>query len=103
MMDYLVESCWLARPEVFLFVAACVVLMIDAFLPERLRHLTYYCIQAVLAAAFFIALPQFNQTTGLEMAFDGHYLLDKLAVISKLFMYVFSILAFAYAYAYNRA
>lgn len=102
-MDYLVESCWLARPEVFLFVAACVVLMIDAFLPERLRHLTYYCIQAVLAAAFFIALPQFNQTTGLEMAFDGHYLLDKLAVISKLFMYVFSILAFAYAYAYNRA
>lgn len=102
-MNFLMQSWWMALPEVFLLCAACFVLLIDAFLPPRLQHLTYYFIQASLVGAFLIALPQFSAVNGVVTTFGGHYLLDKLAIISKLFMYVFSSFAFAYAYAYGRA
>lgn len=102
-MDLSMQSLWVALPEVFLLCAVCVVLLVDVFLPKHFRHLTYYVIQATLIVAFFLALPQFNLTNGRLLAFDGHYVLDKLAIISKLFIFGFSVLAFAYARAYARA
>lgn len=101
-MDLSMQSLWVALPEVFLLCAVCVVLLVDVFLPKHHRHLTYYVIQATLITAFFLALPQFNLTNGRLLAFDGHYVLDKLAIISKLFIFGFSVLAFAYARAYAR-
>lgn len=102
-MDLSIQSLWIALPEVFLLCAVCTVLLVDVFLPTRLKHYTYYLIQATLVLAFLLTLPQFTQTNGRVLAFEGHYVLDRLATLSKLFIFGYSIFAFAYARAYARA
>lgn len=92
-----------ALPEIFLLSMACLILLVDAFLPERHRLITYVLVQFTLIAAFIITIPQFKQYAEPAFAFDQQYMVDRLAVISKLFMYLFSLFAFAYAREYIEA
>lgn len=92
-----------AMPEIFILCMACVVLVVDVFVPERHRIVTYILTQATLVIAFVLTLPQFKEYPQPVITFSGHYVLDKLAVISKLFIYLFSLFAFAYARDYLKA
>jgi NADH-quinone oxidoreductase subunit N len=92
-----------ALPEIFLLVAACVILVIDVSLPARLRYVTYALIQGVLGGAFILALLQFQEYPEPLYSFSGHFVIDKLAVLSKLTIYLFSFFAFAYARDYIRS
>jgi NADH-quinone oxidoreductase subunit N len=89
-----------ALPEIFLLCMACLILLVDVYVPERRRIVTYFLVQATLVAAFFLTLPQFREYQEPIITFSGGYILDKLAVLSKLFMYLFSLFAFAYAREY---
>ncbi len=90
-------------PEIFILCMACVVLVVDVFVPARYRIITYILTQATLIIAFILTLPQFKDYPQPVITFSGHYVLDKLAVISKLFIYLFSSFAFAYARDYLKA
>lgn len=94
-MDFLA-----ALPEIVILSMACVILIIDAFLSEKHRDVTYWLVQATLAVAFFITLPQFQDYPAPILSFSGNYAVDDLAVTTKLFMYLFSFFAFAYAREY---
>lgn len=92
-----------ALPEIFMLAAVCFVLVVDVSLPARLRYVTYALIQGVLGGAFILALLQFQEYPEPIYSFSGHYVIDKLAVLSKLSIYLFSFFAFAYARDYIRS
>jgi len=93
----------IARPEIMILCMACIILVIDAFLPARLRIMTYALVQVTLVAAFLLALSQFGDYPEPIISFGGNYVLDDLAVTSKLFIYAFSFFAFTYARDYIQA
>lgn len=99
-MNSLIPSFHLYLPEAFLLGMTAIILLIDVFLPSRYRIVTYVLVQLSLIAAFAITLPQFKEYPVSIIAFSGNYILDKLAVISKLFIYLFSFFAFAYSREY---
>lgn len=90
----------LASPEIFLLSMVCVALIADVILSARYRNATYYVVQASLIGVFFITLPQFKEYSSPIILFSGGYVIDKLAVLSKLFIYLFSFFAFLYAREY---
>jgi len=90
----------LAAPEIALLIMSCVILLVDVFSPQRLRHLTFLLVQATLVAAFLLAIAQYRHHAELLTTFSGHYVVDKLAILLKLFIYVMSFAAFAYAREY---
>ncbi len=102
-MNDLLTQLSIALPEIFILVMACIILLVDAFLPSPYRIVTYLLVQFTLVAAFFLTLPSFAKVTQPLIAFNQHYILDKLAVLSKLFIYFFSFFAFAYARDYLKA
>lgn len=102
-MDFTLPQFSLALPEIFLLAMMSITLVVDVYLPERHRNITYALVQAAVAGAFLLTVLQFNQYPTQEMTFSGHYVIDKLAVISKLFIFLFSFFAFAYARDYIKS
>lgn len=102
-MNVLIPQISIALPEIFLLCAISIILIVDVFLPERFRVLTYYLSQMTLVAVFLLTLPQFGQYYTPELTFSGHYVVDKLAVLSKLFIYLFTFFAFVYAKDYIKS
>lgn len=94
----------IALPELCLLGMACFILLIDAFFPRRQYVTSHFLVQMALIIAFFAALPQFQHFYPNPIfAFSGNYVLDDLAVTSKLFIYVFSLFSFMYARDYLAA
>ena len=102
-MEYSLAQFISAMPEIFLLAMACIILVVDVSLPERHRYLTYALIQVTLVGAFLLTLLQFGEYPTPVITFSGHYVVDKLAVLSKLCIYLFSFFAFAYARDYIRS
>lgn len=90
----------IALPEIFILSMACVILIIDAYVSEKRRHYIYYLVQFTLIGAFIFALPEFKDYSFPTVIFSGNYVVDKLAVLSKLCIYVFCFFSFIYARAY---
>lgn len=99
-MEFLMPQFSVALPEIFLLCAACFILMVDVYLPARFRFVTYLLVQLSLVIVFLLTLPQYREYPIPIITFSGNYIVDKLAVISKLFIYLFSFFAFEYARAY---
>lgn len=91
--DYL-----LLAPEIFVLAMACGILVLDLFLTDRNRVLTYWLTQATLLGAFLITL---NGGAGeSQHAFGGTFISDPMADGLKLFIYLVTAAAFAYARPY---
>src|SRR3990167_1598204 len=102
-MNFLLPQFVVAFPEIFLLTMACIILMMDVFISVRYQFLTYWLVQWTLIVAFIIVLPELKDYPDPVITFSGHYILDKLAVISKLFIYLFSFFAFIYAREYIKS
>jgi len=89
-----------ALPEIFLLCMACFILLVDVFVKESHRILTYLLIQLTLVGAFLMTLPQFVNYPAPTVTLGGQYIVDKLAILTKVFIYIFSIFSFAYAREY---
>lgn len=99
-MDITLSQLTMALPEILLLCLGCFVLVLDVYLPERYRYFTYIAVQAGLVVVFIMTLPQFGEYRQAQLAFSGNYVVDKLAVLTKLFIYIFGFIAFAYAREY---
>jgi len=99
-MDLSIPQFSIALPEIFLLAMACIILLVDVFISDRYRIVTYYLIQITLVVTFLLTVPQFKNYPQPVLTFSGNYVIDRLAVISKLFIYLFSSFAFAYAREY---
>ena len=87
-----------ASAEIVLFGMACVVLVVDVWLPERYRRLTYQLSQASLAGAVLLVLATFPETR--VTTFDGTFVADPMAAVLKAFILVVSAFGFFYSRVY---
>ena len=73
-----------AAAEIFLLGMACVVLVVDVYLPERSRRLTYQLSQASLAGAALLVLATFPETRA--ATFEGGFVADPMGAVLKVFI-----------------
>lgn len=86
-------------PELFMLLAACVTLLTGVFLGNRARLTPFVLAQLSLVIAAGLTLNQFFNMSE-TIAFHDMFVLDKLAILSKLCIYLFSFIAFFYARPY---
>ena len=89
-----------AMPEIFVFSMACAILVIDLFLSDRLRVVSYWLTQATLVGAALLTL-KFAATAPVS-TFSGMFVADRLADLLKLGTYVITLFVFAYSRDYLR-
>ena len=77
-----------ATAEIFLLGMACIVLVVDVYLPERFRRFTYQLSQASLAGAALLVLATFPETRA--TTFEGTFVADPMAAVLKMFILVVS-------------
>lgn len=102
-MEFILPQFSLAMPEYFLLGMICLVLLVDVWLPLRFKFITYALTQGTMGGAFILAMLQFHEYPEPIFTFSGHYVVDKLAILSKLSIYVFSFFTFAYARDYIKS
>ena len=78
-----------ALPEIFILCMACLILIVDVTVSEQHRIVTYLLVQVTIFGAFALTLTQFGDYPQAIVTFGGQYVVDKLAVLTKLFIYVF--------------
>ena len=84
-----------ASAEIFLLCMGCVVLLVDVWLPDRYRRLTYQLSQASLAGAALLVLVTFPEAR--ITTFDGTFVADRMAGVLKTFLLVVSGFGFFYS------
>ena len=84
-----------ASAEIFLLCMGCVVLLVDVWLPDRYRRLTYQLSQASLAGAALLVLVTFPESR--ITTFDGTFVADQMAAVLKTFLLVVSGFGFFYS------
>lgn len=87
-----------ASAEAFVITALCVILVIDVFLTDRSRWLTYVLSLLTLAGAAYMTVRYGVQ--GRVTAFDGMYIADPMGDVLKLFSYGTVAVAFLYSREY---
>ncbi len=87
-----------AMPEIFLLIMACVVLLVDLFLPEEKRNFSY--VLAQLGLIVTIALILMNPAQHTTLAFNDFYIHDRLSDVLKLFVLIISFCVFVYSREY---
>lgn len=87
-------------PEIVLLCATSLVLILDLFIPERSKVLTYFLAQIAL----FVTLLCTVLTTSVEVqhAFSGVYVRDNMADLLKIAVYIATFITFLYAKDYLR-
>jgi NADH-quinone oxidoreductase subunit N len=91
-----------AMPEIFVLCMASAILLVDVFIKERFRIVTYILVQATIVISFLLSISQYRNYTNPMVTFSGNYVLDKLSVLVKLFVLVSSFFAFVYGREYLR-
>jgi NADH-quinone oxidoreductase subunit N len=87
-------------PEIFLLVMACVVLVVDVFIEQSRRNLTYSLSQlSLLVTAALITLGEADQRV---LAFSDMFVQDQLADTLKLFILAITFVIFVYSRDYLR-
>lgn len=89
-----------AAPDIFLLCATSFILLLDVFLVERFRIATYLLTQAALIISFIWVGTQYHNYLHPIITFSGHYILDQLAVLTKMFVLLTTVFAFIYARQY---
>jgi NADH-quinone oxidoreductase subunit N len=99
-MQFDISSLIPVLPETFLLTMACVVLVVDLFLKEEQRIMSYALSQVTLLAAIPLTLLVGGGET--QVVFDGSYIRDAMGDLLKVAIYVVTIGAFLYAKDYLR-
>jgi NADH-quinone oxidoreductase subunit N len=90
----------LAAPEMFVLAATCVVLLVDLFLTERTRWVTFMLALLTLAGASWITtVTGFPERT---VGWHGTYVADPLSSLLKIVAYGAVAVAFLYGHGYLR-
>lgn len=100
-MSYPIPSFGSVAPELFVLGMACVVLLVDLFLREENRTVSYLLAQVTLAGAIAITLYQAPYQAA--VTFDGTFVRDMFSDVLKVFVYVITAVAFLYSRDYLRA
>src|SRR3989344_3312473 len=99
-MKFVIPEMMPALPEIFVFSMACAILVIDLFLSDRLRVISWWLAQATLVGAALLTL---KVSTGTPVyTFSRMFVADRLADFLKLGTYGITFFVFAYSRDYLR-
>lgn len=90
----------LAVPEIFVLSMACLILVIDLFLSDRHRPVTYLLSQATLAGTAILVLGLYSPEV--RHTFGGSFVLDPMAIWLKVFICLVAAVVFLYSQEYLR-
>jgi NADH-quinone oxidoreductase subunit N len=92
-----------AIPEIFVLAMICITLLIGVFFEKRFKNISYYLVQCTLVVAALLTWHVFSHyDAGAKVfTFEGSFLLDKLSVLLKLFIYLSAFMTFFYSRQYN--
>ena len=99
-MEYNLATLQPVLPEMFLLTAACLILVIDLFLTDRTRLLTYGLSLATLIGA--VALTQYAAGPEREIILDGSFVRDPMSDVLKTGLLLVTLFGFVYAKDYLR-
>ncbi len=91
----------LAMPEIFLLCMTCIVLVVDLFMSDKRRIITYLLAQLSLLGAVVITYNQMDGET--VRGFSDSFVRDAMGDILKIFIYVITAVVFLYARPYLQA
>ena len=89
-----------AAPEIFLMVMACITLVVDVYVSERYRLLTYQLTQAAMIGTAVLVILLFPHSP--QISFSGTFVNDAMASVLKVAALLVSFFAFFYARTYLR-
>ncbi len=87
-----------AVPEIFVLSMACTILIVDTFLSEKNRVITYLLSQATLLGAAVLTVTMHSATP--QVTFSGTFISDGLADVLKVFIYLITAVVFLYSREY---
>jgi NADH-quinone oxidoreductase subunit N len=90
-----------ALPEIFLLGMACLILLLDLFLSERSRIVTYLLAQSTLLGALLLTVGLYEE--GRALTFSDTFVIDPMGSVLKAFIYLATFFVFLYAKDYLRA
>lgn len=94
----LLTNLHLAIPEIFILSMACIILVVDLFLTNKNRYITYLLSQLTLVVAFFLTLNLFSNET--FYIFSQSFIADPMSSILKLGVYIATFVTFLYSKDY---
>src|SRR5918999_1443494 len=100
-MNFLMPDFVPAVPEIFVLAAACAILIIDLFLKDSQRNLTYWLTQLTLAGALLLTLTGYEPDG--RLTFAGTFINDAMSALLKSFVYVVTSATFVYSRPYLKA
>jgi NADH-quinone oxidoreductase subunit N len=99
-MNFIMPVFSVAAPDIFMLCMACAILLIHVFLPVNRKIVTYYLVQATLLITFCMTISQYLNYPSPIITFSNNYIIDKLAIILKMFVCAVNFFVFAYSRAY---
>lgn len=90
----------LVIPELFMLGMICVVLVLDLFIEDSRRDLTYWMSLLTLAGALVLTAATFEFGEGTRLAFNGQFVVDDMAILLKSAIYLIMIAVFVYSRPY---
>ncbi len=100
-MNFEMPNFALALPEIFVLCMACIVLLVDLFVGERNRFVTYLMAQATLVGAMVLTLGL--SSSEVQYTFGGSFVRDTMGDVLKAFIYLATLIVFVYSRDYLRA
>lgn len=94
----LLTNLHLAIPEIFILCMASIILVVDLFLTDKNRYITYLLSQLTLLIAFFLTLNLFSSET--SYLFSQTFISDSMSSILKLGVYIAIFVTFLYSKDY---
>jgi len=89
-----------AIPEIFLLGMACTILIVDLFLTDRSRIVTYLLSQLALLGTMFLTLNSMSTET--VLTFSNTFVRDPMSDVLKVAIYIATFITFMYAKDYLR-
>lgn len=100
-MNFVMPDFMPALPEMFLLGMVCFILLLDLFLSERSRVVTYLLAQSTLIGALLLTVSLYEE--GRALTFSDTFVHDPMGSVLKVFIYLATFLVFLYAKDYLRA
>ncbi len=97
-MNFELPNFSLIIPEIFLLTMICAILLLDLFLTDKQRIVTYYLSQ--LALVVTASLVFFYHTSVVIVDFSGHFIQDPLSDLLKIFLCGIVVVVFLYSKDY---
>lgn len=97
-MNFSTPAFGLVLPELLVLGMACVILVVDSFLSERTKVVTFYLTMLTLLGAFILSLIGYDGST--QITFSGMFISDRFSHLLKIVVYLLSGACFVYARHY---